>query len=931
LNNFPELLTNDKINNKKVLTTIIKELKQCDEFMFSVAFVTKSGIIALTNVLEELNLKNTKGKILVSQYQNFTQPEALKMLLKFPNIILKIVVEGNFHAKGYLFKKENNYDLIIGSSNLTASALCENKEWNLKITESENSLIIQSVLTEFNKEFEDALTVNQMFIDAYESIYNNIQRLKYKNNLNLTKSPSLTPNKMQSEALINLKELRNSGKNKALLISATGTGKTYLSAFDVLSFNPKKFLFVVHRLNIANAALKSFKKIIKNKTFGIFSGETKEIEADCLFATIQTISKEENLKLFNKNHFDYIVIDETHRAGAKSYQNIIDWFTPKFLLGMTATPERTDGFDIFKQFEYNIAYEIRLQKALEENMLCPFHYFGVTDISVDNKLLDDNCDFNSLVTNERIEKIIEKSLFYGSDSGIIRGLIFCSKTEECNQLSKLFNEKGFKTVSLTGKSSEEERAEAIKKIQSENFEEKIDYIFTVDIFNEGVDIPKINQIIMLRPTQSAIVFVQQLGRGLRKAKNKEYLTVIDFIGNYSNNYLVPIALFGDTSYSKDSIRKFIVSGNSYISGSSTVNFDKIAKEKIFESIDKAKLQNKKDLTNDYKLLKFKIGKIPMMVDFLKYGARNPSGFVETFKSYYNFINIVENKLPENILNDKEIKMLEFFSSEVLNGKRAGEIVILKKIIEKTQIKTTDLQNINGVQTDDKSLISYKKNINFEFVRESQNNKLIPLNEKYNLNIISYKNGIFSLETDMINALNNKTFNKYFIDLLNYSEMIFNNCFDKDKYYDGFVLYEKYTRKDIFRILNWDENPVALNVGGYIISKDKTNCPIFINYHKREDILYDHGFIGNSIFKFMSKGKRTLKSPDVVDIVNSNENNLNIYLFVRKSEVEGNDYYFTGKLKLIDFKETTLNNSSIVQFTLSITPPVEETIYDYLVN
>jgi len=317
LNNFPELLTNDKSNNKKVLTTITKELKNCDEFWFSVAFVTKSGVIALTNVFEELNSKNIKGKILVSQYQNFTQPEALKMLLKFSNITLKIVVEGNFHAKGYLFKKENNYNLIIGSSNLTASALCENKEWNLKISENSNSSVIKDVLNEFDKEFENALTVNQMFIEAYESIYNNIQRLTFKDNLN--QSSSLTPNKMQNDALINLKELRNLGKNKALLISATGTGKTYLSAFDVLSFNPNKFLFVVHRLNIANAALKSFKEIIKNKTktFGIFSGETKETEVDFLFATIQTISKEENLKLFDKNHFDYIVIDETHRVGAK--------------------------------------------------------------------------------------------------------------------------------------------------------------------------------------------------------------------------------------------------------------------------------------------------------------------------------------------------------------------------------------------------------------------------------------------------------------------------------------------------------------------------------------------------------------------------------------------------------------------------------------
>jgi superfamily II DNA or RNA helicase len=198
---------------------------------------------------------------------------------------------------------------------------------------------------------------------------------------------------------------------------------------------------------------------------------------------------------------------------------------------MTATPERTDGHDIFKYFDYNIAYEIRLHKALEEEMLSPFHYYGVTDISVNGQIIDDNAAFDSLTSNERLDKIIEKSSFYGCDSGEVRGLVFCSKVEECKILAAEFTKRGLPSIYLSGENTEEERSNAIEQLESDNKEEKIQYIFSVDIFNEGVDIPRVNQIIMLRPTQSAIIFVQQLGRGLRKTDGKEYLTVIDFIGN----------------------------------------------------------------------------------------------------------------------------------------------------------------------------------------------------------------------------------------------------------------------------------------------------------------------------------------------------------------------------------------------------------------
>lgn len=579
---LPRLVLNDKVNGKKVLTTIDKDLRECDEFWFSVAFLTKSGVTVLINLLKELELKNINGKILVSQYQNFTQPEALRTLLKFKNIDLRIVVKGDFHAKGYIFKKGSSYDLIIGSSNLTASALCANKEWNLKVTSTNKGKLVSDVIREFNNEFQSSVIVNTDFINEYEKIYKAQMDFSRKdeNTFEILQNKIVEPNSMQIEALKNLKKLRSENRNKALLISATGTGKTYLSAFDVKAVNPKKFLFIVHRGNIARAAMKSYMKVFgKNKSMGMYSGAKKEIDADFIFSTIQTISIDNNLKQFHKNYFDYIVIDETHRAGAATYQKILNYFEPKFLLGMTATPERTDGFDIFNEFDYNIAYEIRLHRALEEKMLCMFHYFGVTDITIEGTVLEENASFNLLIAKERIDCIVKNMEFYGCDNGCVRGLVFCSSVEESSELSMAFNERGYNSVALKGKSSENERAEAIIRLESDIEADKLDYIFTVDIFNEGIDIPRVNQIIMLRPTQSAIVFVQQLGRGLRKTYNKEYVTIIDFIGNYKNSYLVPIALYGNTSYNKDTLRKLMVSGSNLIPGASTVNFDKIAVNK----------------------------------------------------------------------------------------------------------------------------------------------------------------------------------------------------------------------------------------------------------------------------------------------------------------------------------------------------------------
>ncbi len=603
---IPKLIINDYSKGSKVLNELISELNKCEEFFISVAFITSSGITPLLETLKDLNKKGIKGKILTTDYLNFSEPKALRKLLEFPNIEIKLYSKENFHTKGYIFKYSDHYKLIVGSSNLTQSALTKNKEWNLKVSSLEEGSLTEGVISEFNDLWNEADELTLEWIDTYEDIYKKQIEYTRKSTVPSLAQYKLKPNKMQVAAIQSLNKLRENGENKGLLISATGTGKTYLSAFELRNYNPNKALFIVHREQIAKQALNSFKNVFGDtRSMGILSGTSKDLDKDFIFCTVQTLSKDAVLYNFSKDEFDYIVIDEVHKAGANSYQKIVDYFNPKFLLGMTATPERSDDFDIFKMFNYNIAYEIRLKQALEEDLLCPFHYFGISDITIDGAPLNEQSDFRYLVAQERVKHIIDKINFYGHCGERVKGLIFCSNKKEAIELSNIFNARGYRTVALTGENSQSEREEAIERLEQDELDNCLDYIFTVDIFNEGVDIPTVNQVVMLRPTQSSIVFVQQLGRGLRKSKFKEYVVIIDFVGNYNNNFLIPIALSGDRTFNKDTLRKYVMEGTRLIPGCSTINFDEVSKKKIFESIDVANFNDIKLIKESYNKLKQK--------------------------------------------------------------------------------------------------------------------------------------------------------------------------------------------------------------------------------------------------------------------------------------------------------------------------------------
>ena len=919
----PQLLTNKLIPKEKVLSTLLSEFDTCDEFFISVAFVTTSGIAVLLNSLLSLERKGIKGKVLVSQYLNFTEPEALKKLKLFENIELRISTKGNTHSKGYIFKKTDYYNLIVGSSNLTSSALTVNKEWNLKISGLKPSSIVEKVLNEFEIDFDNAVPVTDEFIASYQSIYERERLFRNESGHNLASSKEkvIAPNSMQVEALSNLKKIRVENKNKALIISATGTGKTYLSAFDVKAFNPKKLLFVVHRLNIAEKALEAFKDIFKDeKSYGIYSGNKKELDADFVFSTVQTISKDNHLQNFANDTFDYIIIDESHRSGAESYIRLIEHFTPKFLLGMTATPERTDGNDIFRLFDHNIAYEIRLNRAMEENMLCEFHYFGITDLIVNNETIENTRDFKLLASDERASRIIEKAELYGSDNGITRGLIFCSTNEESQNLSLKFNERGYKTIALSGESSETERKDAISNLESTDNNLKLDYIFTVDIFNEGIDIPKINQILMLRPTDSAIIFVQQLGRGLRKANGKDYLTVIDFIGNHKNNYLIPIALYGDTSFNKDTLRKLISEGSKMLHGSSTINFDEISKEKIFQSIDSANMRILSDLKKDYQLLKFRLGRIPMMTDFLNHESRDPFLFIEYSKSYFNFVKKADQDF-DIILDKKRLHLLELFSREINNSKRIEESLILRKLLDSSELKTSVLKSLisrkYNYEVSRETIESSISNLNFEFIRKEEK-------------VVFEENNTFKFHIEFIELLKNNTFKDFLSDAVDYSIKAFDNNFDSAKYKGGLVLFNKYSRKDVCRLLNWEVD-ISSTIYGYRTRNKVTPC--FVTYHKSDDIddtiNYNDHFITPSIFAWESRSNRKLNSPEIQNVIASER----ILLFVKKEDAEGTDFYFMGDVSIIEdsIKQDVMPESKkpVVHFKFLLEEPVTEELYNYI--
>lgn len=938
----PQFVSNNHKEGKKVLSSIEDELLSCDGFQISVAFITMSGITPLLQTLKELEKRNIKGEILTTNYLNFSEPRALKKLDELSNITLKMydvemAAEG-FHTKGYIFKTDEIYRIIIGSSNITSAALTSNREWNTRLISTEQGEVAKEIVAEFNELWNSKYALS--FDDFYENYKERYKIIKHQREIakqeeiTSIEKYKLQPNSMQVGFITNLKRILAAGEDRALLISATGTGKTYASAFAMRELRFKRVLFLVHRGQLARQTKKSYEKVFaKSVSMGLVGAGYHEYNADYVFATVQTLNRDEHLLQYAEDTFDCIILDEAHHVPAGTYQKIMKHFTPRLWLGMTATPDKRDdnveGRNVYEIFNYQIAYEIRLQQAMEENLLCPFHYFGITDLSI----IDDEAsgrDFSMLTGDERVKHIIEQADYYGYSGDKVKGLIFCSSIRETEELSAKFNQainpvtgQHFRTIALNGSASEQERQNAFERLAMNEDEatidtQPLDYIFSVEILNEGVDIVEVNQVIMLRRTQSPIVFIQQLGRGLRKTEGKEYVVILDFIGNYKNNFMIPVALSGDRTYNADVIRKYVISGNRMIPGASTVHFDEISKNKIFNAIDNIKSGTFKSLIRDgYINLKNRLGRRPKLIDFYENNEIDPLVIIREYKTYYQFVERMENNEALFNLTEQEKQTLEYLSKTILSGVRPDELEILRLFLEKNRVSYSEV------------IDNCKERYGYDITKKEVDAACDILKGAFVINRAEYEKfcHIDIVESDGTGYLTRVT---------SYAERLAHNNFYeqikdivtvglaryRDKYCvkyskeSPFVLYEKYSRRDISLLMDAGKD---LSSTMYGMAKLGDDVFIFVTYHKEENTDaqkqyvdgkpdYADEFIDNVTFRWDSQIDKRLGGAYMNKVLYTPRK----HLLVQKTDAE-NNFFYMGEFDIVDvYEDKKKNNKGILK-------------------
>lgn len=941
----------------------------CDGFQISVAFITMSGITPLLQTLKELEKRNIRGEILTTNYLNFSEPRALKKLNELSNISLKMydveAADEGFHTKGYIFRKEEIYRIIIGSSNITSAALTSNREWNTKLISTEQGEMAKEIIAEFYELWNSSFAVP--FAEFYENYSERYKIIKHQrevaklDDITSIEKYKLQPNSMQVGFIANLKRILEAGEERALLISATGTGKTYASAFAMRELGFRRVLFLVHRSQLARQTKSSYEKVFaKSVSMGLVDGKNHDYAKDYVFATVQTLNRDRHLLQYKQDAFDCIVLDEAHHVSADTYQKIMKHFSPKLWLGMTATPDKRDdhveGRNIYELFNYQIAYEIRLQQAMEENLLCPFHYFGITDLDIIGDSQEIGGDFSMLTSDERVKHILNQADYYGYSGDRVKGLIFCRNIKETEELSEKFNQsinpstgKRFRTIALNGSATEQERQTAFERLAMNEGEpsaeyEPLDYIFSVEILNEGVDIVEVNQVIMLRPTQSPIVFIQQLGRGLRKAMGKEYVVILDFIGNYTNNFMIPIALSGDRSYNKDNIRRYIMEGGRIIPGASTVHFDEISRRRIFASVDRANFSDIKLIKEKYTNLKNKLGRIPKLRDFDAHGEMDVLRIFDnnSLGSYYKFLLKYEKEYKIRLSEDEE-KVIEFVSKKLANGKRIQELQLLKRMLAYAQ-GFSRMNLFAGLSEDMKAYGKTMSPCQKENLVNVLTNEFSAGSSKKTYArcvFIEKEEGDYKPTDSFVKMLENKEFHDMLKELIEFGISRYERDYQKSYEETDLVLYQKYTYEDVCRLLNWDKNLSSV-MNGYLLDKKTKTYPVFINYDKDENISdttkYEDHFVKGYRDRLIaiSKSGRNLQSGDVQNFLKAKERGIQVELFVRKNKDDkiSKEFYYLGHMRASGkVKEFTMANTKkkAVEIEWILDVPVREDIYEYIVN
>lgn len=921
----PRLIANE--GGDTMLRTIRHELRRADSFVFSVAFVTPGAIAALKQALLDFP---GRGTIITSTYLGFNSPAAFDELLNLPGVevlLLEGAAEG-FHAKGYVFRQEHSATAIVGSSNLTEAALLRNHEWNLRFSALADGDIVHQLESAVERQRARAVPLTKEWVEAYRQTWRPPAAPPSPRPVVdgvVEPAAPVVANSMQVEALTAIDLIRARGERRALVVSATGTGKTILAALDVRTVQPERMLFVVHREQILDKAIGEFRRVmgIPGGEIGKLAGGRREMDRRYVFATVQSLTR--SLDDIAPDAFDYVLVDEVHRAGAESYRRIMDHLSPEFLLGMTATPERTDGFNIFGLFDYNVAYEIRLQKALEADMLAPFHYYGVTDyITSDGEVIDDATSLTRLVARERVDHVLRAVERYGQAGIPVRGLIFCSRNEEARQLSEILNRRTLRgrllrTEALSGSDPVAVREAAVARLERG----ELDYLLTVDIFNEGIDIPAINQVVMLRQTSSSIVFTQQLGRGLRKAAGKDYLVVIDFIGNYANNYLVPVALFGDTSLSKDSVRQSLIEAEEAgsIAGLSSVNFDAIAREQVFKSIAQVKLDSMVALKAAFTELRNRVGGVPRLVDFARFDTADPVVLATREKNYWRLVAKFTRTPGPGV---RQERLLNLLSGELLNGKRPHELVLLRALLERGRLtdgEVVDVLSAAGCTTTAEVVRSAVSLLTLEFFPAKTRPSYLPL-------AVEVDGGV-EVGPQLAVEWDDPEFRAHAGDVIETGLFLARH---RHGWAQTLRVGRRYSRKDACRLLGFRRDETA-TLYGYKVDPFSGTCPIFVTYHKADDVessvAYGDEFLDENTMHWFTRSRLTLDSKEVLSIVGRE---VDLHLFVKRDDAEGRDFVYLGTVTPHDARNDTMPTNQglpVVTMRLRLDAPVEPGLYDYL--
>ncbi len=881
------------------LEKIKDNLRHCKSFDFSVSFIKKAGLVLLFKDIEAAVERGCKGRIITSTYQNFTDIESLKsfysLMGRCPNFQCHLDYECfhdtgyatlGYHSKGYLFRFDDCCELIVGSSNITRYALLKNIEWDVVLREDFTSDVYAQALSEFEDKWQATHLLNSDIISLYANKLNfAIERWDMDYDLS---AANIKPNFMQRKALKELNRYRAVGTSRALVVAAAGSGKTYLAAFDALNFNPKRLLYIVHEGSILKKSLETFQDVFgSNVSYGIYSGTSKECDADFVFATNVTMSK--TLDLFRKDEFDYIIIDECHHATADTYKRIISYFEPEFLLGLTATPERMDNQDVFEMFDQNVPYELRLRDAIINDLVVPFHYFGIRDTLVDYGLSageerrmiaqlanDEHCDFISeqIETHRPQEKL--------------KALAFCRNVTHARMMCEALSER-YKTAYLTGRNDIGERIRAYNDLQSDSAE--LEILFTVDILNEGVDIPGVNMVLFLRPTESSTIFIQQLGRGLRKYDNKQFVTVLDFIGNsYKRSVQIAFALssLAENFVVEKRLMASLVRDNFTALGLSDcgvqINIDDLSKEEILEYIDKENFNSIKYLKQDYFNFKKYINSefYPKHMDYLNNDCapdliRFMSVKTQGKKncSYYNFLRgIGEENLP--IFSDAQIEFANYLSG-LLPLVRPHEFEIVRCLLDGVH----DIKANNGIL--EERIAGYKQ--------EELNHAL------QFMKFVSKSGTQLTLDVDI-----DDQFREYLNDLLDYgvTRYIADNGEET-----GFKLWQNYRMDQVqLKLL---KNPGYNAVGTYyyddyvvIFASLKKDLP------EEDKLNYKDKFLEAGLFQWESMAH--LPMSDLSKLKSSSY----AYLFIRKVSDENGivlPFTYAGKGKLQNCRKTDNGNGA----------------------